>query len=226
MHKFKKTIFRSIIFLYFLFFLCAGLSAQKSLGIYGGVTSINLAGDGIGLAVYRPHVGWYAGTILDVPLSKDVFFSIRPGVSFNMLRIQAADTVQLRFRTKLVYEDSVKVSLNTFKLPLLIKVVTDNRRFHFTSGIELDYLFTARWNNGVEKINVLSELDRFNASVVFGVGYSIPVRSTQIAMDLSYSQGIMNISSSQTNRSALPRIKTKGFRFLISWTLPVNKSQK
>lgn len=204
---------------------CSNTSGQTSIGTYGGLTSMNLAGDRIGLAVYRPHIGWNAGAVVNISLTDDVFFSLEPGVSFNMLRVQAADTLQLKFRTKLVYEDSVKLNLSTFNLPLLIKVVTDKRRFQFTSGIELSYLFSARWNNGEEKIDVRSEVDNFNVSAIFGIGYIIPVGSTHLKVDARYLQGLINLSDSSTDQSVLPRIKTKGFRINLEWTLPIDKSQ-
>ncbi|MFN2127577.1 MAG: outer membrane beta-barrel protein, partial [Anaerolineales bacterium] len=131
---------------------------------------------------------------------------------------------QLKFKTKLEYRDSVKLNLNSINLPVLVRVTTDNKKFQFTSGIELAYLYSARWNNGSEKINVRSQMDNFNISLVFGVGYIIPIKSTRLTLDVLYTQGIRNISASSADQSVLPRIKTKGFRLNILWTCPLQKT--
>lgn len=203
----------------------SNLYSQVSIGIMGGVTSINLVGDPVAINVYNPHVGWNASSVIDIDLAHDVFISIRPGVIYGYGRVQTTDTIDLPFNKQLIYRDSVNISIGSFNTPILLKVITDNERFQFTSGIEIGYLVQATWNNGNEKIDIRSHLKNFNSSITFGLGYRLPVKQSWIAFELSYSQGIVNQSRPEIDIELLNRLKTSSLRLTVAWTFPVSKKE-
>lgn len=217
----KRNIIRITILISIVSGIYFNLSAQVSLGMYGGVSANKLNGDPAAFNVYKPHVGWNSGVIVNMNITEDILLSLQPGIMYSYGRVQTADTIEFPLNIRLIYRDSVDISLGVVNIPVLVKVITDNQRFEFSSGIEMSYLVRAKWDNGSEKINIRSELNNFNFAVVFGLGYRIPVKETTLAIELIYTQGIINQSRSDSDLTALNRIKTSGIRFLVSWSLPL-----
>ncbi len=57
----------------------------------------------------------------------------------------------------------------------------------------------------------------------FGLGYLIPIKETSLAIELIYTQGIINQSSTANDIPNFNRLKTSGLRFQLAWTLPLKK---
>ncbi len=221
-----RSIFLNAVIAFLLLVQNHEVSAQLSMGMYGGIAANKLNGDPVAFNLYKPHVGWNAGLILDLNITHDILLSLQPGIMYSYGRVQTADTVEFPFNIRLIYRDSADISFGTANLPVLIKVITDNRRFEFSSGLEIEYLIRSRWDNGKEKLDISSYLKDFNVSIIFGMGYRIPINETNLTIEILYAQGIVNQSRSDTDILASNRIKTSCWRFQVAWTLPFKKTDR
>lgn len=199
------------------------LVGQIEIGIYAGPSMLNFSGDNPRFSVYKPGIGLLAGAILDFPLSEDIRLSLQPGYGIENARSQTADTAYYYFIKKLEYRDSIYFRMDHLILPVIIKVLSDNQRFQFTSGLEFNYQLNIRADNGKEKFNLNDEYKRFNVSARFGLGYIIPLNTSHLSLNLQYVQSLANWSNSDQETSFFPRVKTNGLRFAIGWTIPVSR---
>jgi len=210
-----------IILILFLLLTASDLFGQVEIGIYAGPSMLNFSGDSPRFSVYKPGLGEFTGAILDFPLSKDIRLSLQPGYGIEHARFQTADTVYYYIVKKLEYRDSIYFRLDYAFLPVLIKVLSDNHRFQFTSGLEFICLLNLRADNGEEKLPLNDDYKKFNVSARFGMGYIIPLNASHLSLNLQYMQSLTNWSNSDQEVSYLPRVKTSGLRFAIAWTIPV-----
>ena len=213
------------ILLIFLWSTASTAFSQIELGVYGGPTRLSISGDKPKFSIYRPGPGLTTGIILNIPVSKDIQISLQPGLSLENARSRTADTISYYFIKHLEYRDSIYYKFQSFYFPVLFRVLSDNHRFQFTTGIEFLYMFNIRADNGADRFNLEHEYNKFNAAAQFGVGYIIPVRKTRFSVNFQYSQSLLNWSDNDPDNSYIPRIKTSGLRLLMAWTIPVSNKK-
>ena len=212
----KKTIFP--IFIMTLLFFSTLSIGQVTLGAFGGLNSSKLSGDASANASYKSLMGGNFGALIDVKLSEGFNLSLQPSYSQEGARVF--------YTVKGVDEpvDSVKIRLNYFSLPLLIKITSTNERFYALSGIETAMLLNASTTVGEEE-EELSDLSQWNFAVHFGAGIRIPVGFPSIFVELRYSQGLLNLTDEPLNTNIIPRVKTSGFKILAGVEFPLGKAK-
>ena len=212
----KKTKFP--IFILSLLFYSSLSMGQVTLGAFGGLNSSKLSGDASAKGSYKSLMGGNFGAIIDVKLSEGINLSLQPSYSQEGTRVF--------YTVKGLDEpvDSVKIRLNYFSLPLLVKITSTNQRFYALSGIETAMLLNATTTIGEEE-EELPDVAQWNIAVHFGAGIRIPVGYPTIFVELRYSQGLVNLTDEPLNTNIIPRVKTTGFKILAGVEFPLGKAK-
>jgi len=191
--------------------------AQIELGVYGGGDLSNISGDRPpGGGLYLPEWGYLVGLTMDLKIGEDVFLSFQPGYNSHGGKIQYPDTSG-------VWVDSLDIDLRTVMFPVLVKVVSNNQKFHFTTGLIFGFSLNAKISNGLTTKS-LEEIQTFNPSVIFGVGYRIPMKTGKFSINFRYTQGLVNITDARKDpNSPVPRIKSTGYHLIGIFDIPIGK---
>jgi hypothetical protein len=213
----KKTIL-PIFIVTLLFFSTLSMGQVVTLGAFGGLNSSKLSGDAPGDAFYSRLMGGNFGALIDLKLSESIYLSLQPSFS------QEGTKVSYALRGVEEPVDSVKIRLNYFSLPLLVKITSTNQRFYALSGIETAVLLNA---SAIieEDSEEISEVSQFNIAVHFGAGIRIPVGYPTIFVELRYSQGLVNLTDEALNTNIIPRVKTSGYKILVGVEFPLGKAK-
>ena len=202
-----------------IIFLILGGTAvmgQPYLGLFGGITSSKLTGDAPDRVKYKRLIGFQFGTNLDFKLSKSIMLGLQP--SF------AQEGTRLQFKVKGVKEpvDSIKVRLNYFAVPVVIKVSSTNQRFYAIGGIEGAYIVGSYLERGGKEEDLKTDISEFNLSVHFGAGIRIPLGFPRLYIEIRYVQGVLNLTDEPIDKSYIPRIKTNGIKLNLGLEIPLS----
>ena len=212
----KKTILP--IFMVTLLSFSTLSIGQVTLGAFGGLNSSKLSGDAPANAFYNGLMGANFGAFIDFKLSKGIYLSLQPSYS--------QEGTKVSYKVKGVEEpvDSLKIRLNYFSLPLLVKITSTNQRFYAISGIETARLLSA---SAIieEDSEELSDVSQWNIAMHFGAGIRIPVGYPTIFVELRYCQGLVNLTDEPLNTNIIPRVKTSGFKILVGVEFPLGKAK-
>jgi len=207
-------------YLLFIFLFFSGISnAQLSLGVVGGLNMSNLNGDKPKNAYYNSSLGLDLGLLIDLKLSDHVTMSLQPIYTQKGSKI----SFKVPYEDELV--DSLRVRIDYFGIPILFKIDANNKCFYALGGIELGFPISAKAefiNQPGEEEDISSILSTINVVIHFGVGYRIPFKKSSLSIEGRYVQGLNNVIPEENpNYSYLPRVKTGGFKLLISYEIPL-----
>jgi len=111
-------------------------------------------------------------------------------------------------------------------VPILMKLISDNKKFQFIGGFEMTFPFKMTADNSAEEIDLTEDVNKVNLNMLFGIGYRIPIKKSILTIDLTYSQGLTNLANNlDAPDSLLPRIRYTSFRLLAGWYLPIGKNR-
>ena len=210
----KKIILTNLI----IFIYTGSLFAQTSLGIFGGAISGNFSGDTPKKGKYSPKMGYAFGLSADFFVKEDVIISFMPSLISTGSKLQFLDSLGEN------YVDSVIISFNTIALPVLMKIISNNRKWQFSGGLELSLPIKLEADNGEELFDLKDEIKDVGLNILFGIGYRIPVGKSHIILDLTYSQGLLNIVDRLDEDEAyIPRMKPTSFRLTAAWNIGLGK---
>jgi len=209
------------ITLFLLLILGNCLYGQTYIGLFGGINSSKLSGDNPISAKYKSLIGANFGANIDVKLTNSIYLSLQP--SYNQEGSKVSYTIS-------GYDepiDSLKIQLNYFSLPLLLKMSSDNERFYAIAGIETGFLQSSYVkSHDLKESAIQMDVLQFNIAVHFGVGLRIPIGFPRLFTELRYSQGIINLTDEPLSNNIIPRVKTSGFKLLVGIEFPLKKSSK
>jgi len=205
---------------FFMLLFSVTVSGQTSLSFFGGLNSGKLKGDAPKKASYKSSIGFNGGIYLDVQLSKLVTLSFQPTFT------QEGTKVSYSIPWEKEPVDSLRIRLNYFAIPILIKVSSLNQRFYALAGVETGFLLDGYAEGGDEKVSLTDEISSFNLSIVFGAGLRFPLKYGKIFLELRYAQSIIDLTDEPNDRSYVPRIKTAGIRFNVGYEIPLSKRNK
>lgn len=193
---------------------------QSYVGIFAGLNSSRLAGDSPSKAYYKPLIGANVGAYFDLKLSQSILLSIQPSYS------QEGTKIYYNVIGQEEPVDSIKVRLNYFSLPLLLKVQSTNNRFYALGGIEAGFLFDSFTSSHDVKKEIKTTVSEYNIAAHFGAGIRIPIGITRLFIELRYTQGVLNLTDELIDESIVPRVKTSGYKILAGIEIPLRKSDK
>ena len=210
------------LFLLLMGFSAVGLisgQAQPNIGLYSGVSNGTFSGDAPDDAKYNGKLGGTFGANIDFKLTEEVLLSFQPG--FNNINVglyYLDDSLN-------TYKDSIDIHLRAVALPVQVNVITDNKKWYFTSGIEFASIIsnTATIVDTGEEIDLDAETNDYNISINFGVTYLIYIGKPFVTIGARYSQGLVNVANARSTDSYVPRIKTNGLQLRIGVQYPLNK---
>lgn len=203
-----------------LIFTSAISMGQVSLGVFGGLNSSKLSGDPPPDGSYNSLMGGNFGLLIDIGLSEALTLSLQPSYS------QEGTKVAYAVSGSKGPVDSVKIRLNYFSLPLMLKVTTANKRFYALSGFEAGMLLNSAVIMGEEENELQSDIAPWNLAMHFGAGIHIPIGYPRLFIELRYSQGLVNLTDEPLTNDIIPRVKSSGFKLLCGIEFPLSKSKK
>lgn len=207
-------------YLLFIVLLFPDISnAQLSLGVVGGINLVKLKGDKPKNAYYKSLLGMEFGLLLDLKLSDHVTMSLQPSY------VQKGSIISFTVPDEKDLVDSIKIRIDYIGIPVLFKIDANNKRFYALGGLEAGFPVKA-WaefiNQPGEKEDISSIISKVNVVMHFGVGYRIPIGKSILSIEGRYLQGLNNVIGEENpNYPYIPRVKTSGFKFLISYEIPL-----
>ena len=199
-----------------------GLFAQSYIGFLASLNSGKFSGDTPRNFKYASKVNFSFGFGYDLQIKEDIYLSFLSEYVNGSSKLLHPKTVD----DEEVYEDSIKLNFQLIALPVLMKLISDNKRFQFTSGFELLYPIKLEADDSSEKTDLKNDINKLNLSMLFGIGYIIPVDKSKLVINITYSQGLTNLANNLNDpESLLPRIRYTSFRFTLGWYLPVGKNR-
>jgi hypothetical protein len=206
------------LFFFLLFLLSAPISfSQPYAGVFGGINNSKLSGNAPQKASYKGLIGIEAGAHLDLKIGKSVWISIQPSYS------QQGTRISYKVWNKYGAVDSIRIRLNYFSVPVLLKVSFINQRFYAIGGIETAYLLDNSVTSHDEKQDIDLKISEWNVAILFGIGIHIPLGFPRLFAELRYAQGIINLTDEPISASYIPRVKTTGFRVLTGIEIPLKR---
>jgi len=214
----KKSI-QLIMFLAFILISPSAFS-QYYAGVFIGFNSSKLSGDAPANSFYNSLMGINTGINFDLKLAKSVKLSLQPSYS------QEGTKISYNVSGQDQPVDSIKIRLNYFSLPLLVKVMTANNRFYAIGGMEAGLLLNSFMSSHDIEKDISVDVRNWNLAVHFGVGLRIPIGFPNLYVEARYAQGIINLSDEPLDSDFIPRVKTNGFKVLAGIEFPLQKSNK
>jgi hypothetical protein len=193
------------------------LQAQPNLGLYLGLNNARLSGDAPKNSKYETNSGLLLGLNVDFKITEEVLLSFQPGYAQAGAKLAYKDSVDN------LYQDSLTIDINAFVLPLLFNIISNNKRFYFSSGLEFAYQLESTASSSSNTIELSEELNEINVSVNFGLSYIISIGKPFLFIEARYSQGLINVTDSLIGDSSVPRVKTSGMQLRVGVQLPLTK---
>lgn len=194
--------------------------AQSYIGVFGGLNSSKLAGDVPSSAKYKGLMGANVGANLDIKLAKIIWISLQPSYS------QEGTKVSYTVRGQIDPIDSVRIRLNYFSLPLLVKVSSTNGRFYALGGIETAFMLSNDVSSHGNSQETDIDISDINITVHFGAGIRIPIGLPRLFVELRYTQGLIDLTDEPIEESYIPRVKTIGFKVLAGIEIPLSRNKQ
>ena len=205
-----------------MLFLSGSLFAQSYFGIYTGLNSGKLSGDSPGKFKFVSSLNLAFGLGYDLQLKDDIFLSFQTSFVNASSKLKHPKEVD----EEEILEDSISLEVRFFTVPILLKLISDNKRFQFSGGFELGFPIKFIADNSAESVDLMGGINKVNINMLFGIGYRIPINKSQLIINLTYSQGLTNLANNLDNTdSLLPRIRYTSFQLTAGWYLPVGKNR-
>lgn len=195
--------------------------SQSYIGPQIGLVSGRFAGDSPPNSVYSSKIQYTVGLNFDLRLKDDLFLAFSPGYAKGGSKLQYPKEVD----GEQVYEDSINLLLQVVNLPVVIKIISNNGKYQFSGGFMASVPISLSADNNVRENDITDQLNGAAFSMLFGIGYRIPIERSLLVIDLVYAQGLTNLANNIENPDTyLPRIRYSTFSLTAGWYLPIGKS--
>lgn len=195
--------------------------SQSYIGPQIGLVSGKLTGDSPPNSVYSSKIQYTVGLNFDLRLKDDLFLAFSPGYAKGGSKLQYPKEVD----GEQVYEDSINLLLQVVNLPVVIKIISNNGKYQFSGGFMASVPISLSADNNVRENDITDQLNGAAFSMLFGIGYRIPIERSLLVIDLVYAQGLTNLANNIENPDTyLPRIRYSTFSLTAGWYLPIGKS--
>jgi len=196
-------------------------NSQTSLGFYFGTNKASLAGDAPDRSKFQSDFGITIGAILDIKVAEDISILFEPGFATNNTKLIYRPSGSEQ------YKDSLAININVFRLPVTLKMISYNKRWQFLGGLGFSYPIKAvTVDQGGQETDLSSQITDFNVTALFGIGYRIPIKTSNLSINLRYNQGLVNIANSGDEQSAIPRVKSNIVQFVLAWQFPLGQTNE
>lgn len=193
------------------------LYGQSYFGGFAGLNLRKLSGDAPSQVKYKNLAGADIALFFDLRLSHNILLGIQPSYS------QEGTNIAIKVQGE--YVDSVKIRLNYFSIPLILKVLTEKQRFYALAGIEYSIFSNGYYEEGEVKESIDAYVKDWDFKIHFGAGLKIPIGYPQLFIELRYAQGLLNIGIKEDGESYIPRTKNGGMSVLFGIEFPLGKTE-
>jgi hypothetical protein len=195
--------------------------AQIELGLLAGIDNGRLTGDKFANTKYKPKTGIIFGLTIDPQINETISLSIQPGYVSTGSRIQVPDTITNEWK------DSITISVEYLFLDVFVKIQSKSKRLYFSSGLEFGYGLSLKATNEFEEVDITDELNKWNISAIFGIGYKIPIKRSGLYFELRYAQGLVNMTKADSSEDDyIPRVKLSGLKIVTGFQIPISKRNR
>lgn len=210
---------RLLIFFLILILATAVSMAQSHIGLFGGLNLSKLAGDAPKNAYYSSLAGANLGGFFDVKLTQGIYLGLHPSYS------QEGTRVFYEVQNAEEAVDSVKIRLNYFSLPVLLKISSTNKSFYALAGFESGMLLNSSATSADQSGEIDADVAEWNFAIHFGAGIRVPVGKPNLFFEVRYTQGLMNLTDDALSNNTLPRVKSSGFKLMTGIEVPIKLSK-
>lgn len=217
-----KTL--KLLFLCSFFMFFTDIHAQSYFGIHAGINSGKFSGDAPRSFIYKGLLQFNAGFDFNIKLKKDIYLAVSPNYLRSGSRLQYPYENEEEIKE---YRDSIKLKIQVLTLPIHLNIISENDKWQYIGGFELGFPVQAVADNTSREIDISDEFNSVMVSMIFGVGYRIPIAESYLAINLGYSQGLTNLAKNlEDPESYMPRIRFTSFRLTTIYLLPIGKVAK
>jgi hypothetical protein len=188
--------------------------AQHSVGVQAGSINTKFFGDGPDDAAYFADFGYRVGVQYNFHVTDDVILSVEPTFldERGLVKVLVEPEPDSVF-----FKDSLDVSIKYLSFPVLAKIVTNNKKWHFTGGFDVMFPLTLTDLRTDRQRNAL--LRTANVSLEFGAAYRFPYKSWGgFQLEFRYSQSLVPITNDQDE--LLSNFQSTRTTFMLAYILP------
>jgi hypothetical protein len=200
-----------------LLLLSATSAESQTLGIVGGINRSSIKGDAPEDIKYGKATRPTFGGLVEFRLTDDV------QLHGELLYTQRGTRIGQKVEGQKEPEYDSELLLSYVSVPVLVRVISNSGRMYATSGVELAFLTSATLEQeGLPDTDVKDQLLSTDLAVNFGVGGRLHKGRPGVALELRYSQSILNLGDKVETEQSIPvRFRSSGFQLLASvfWTL-------
>ncbi|MEP2276595.1 MAG: outer membrane beta-barrel protein [Reichenbachiella sp.] len=213
-----------------ILFMANSAYSQKAIGLYVGSVTNQFEGDRVKKLFdvgFRMHSSMSVGLVLDIPIKEDVYLTAIPGYKNIAGTVYEENEEYYDQIDQGIEEPSVPrlvdisvLEFDYFALPILLKLISDNKRWQFMAGIESAFNLKSNLNElkTGEDIDIGSYITNINYSAIFGLGYIFKIKKSRFSIDLMYTQGLVNMSSGlELPFGNVPRVKSTTGETKLTW---------
>jgi len=208
-----------ILFLFFLLFSFSSSFAQFSIGAFSGLNMGSFKGDQVEDGSYSTLIGTSFGITMDLSLSEQIILSFQPGVT------KKGTNISYEVNGEIDPVDSIRIRIDYFTIPLLLKISSKNNRFYAIGGLEAGIPLSANAAfifNKNDKRDLKNYISKTNIIMHFGVGYRVPVGKPTLFFEARYLQGLNNaVPVEKPEYNFFPRVRTSDVQLLVGITFPL-----
>jgi hypothetical protein len=195
-------------------------NGQVNLGVFGGASLTDLAGDAPLGTKYESTTGFAAGILGEFMLTDDIWLSLQP------MYVEKGSDLLVGFRPG-GEPDTLGFSLEYVTLPILLKFVSRNRKTYFAGGIDLGFLAGATLGDDGGSADVEDALNDLDLSADFAFGLMLPIGRPALTLEARYTQSILNVAKQDPEAETGPlptRFRSSGFQFFGGLVYPLGRS--
>jgi len=195
-------------------------NGQVNLGVFGGASLTDLAGDAPLGTKYESTTGFAAGILGEYMLTDDIWLSLQP------MYVEKGSDLLVGF-TPGGEPDTLGLSLDYVTLPVLLKFVSRNRRTYFAGGLDIGFLANAAISDGDESVDVKDAVKDIDLAADFVFGLMLPIGRPALTLEARYTQSILNVAKQdpESEPGPLPtRFRSSGFQFFGGLVYPLGRS--
>jgi hypothetical protein len=224
LRRFNHQNSEFLIICILLFVSTNSIYAQSYIGFHAGVNSGKFSGDAPRNFIYKGLIQFNTGFDFNIKLKKDLYLAISPNYLRSGSRLQypyenEEEEIQ-------EYRDSINLKVQMLTLPIHLNIISENDKWQYIGGFEIGFPVQALADNTSEEIDISDEFNSVMVSMIFGIGYRIPIKASYLTINLGYSQGLTNLASNLEDPDTyMPRIRFTSFRLTTAYMLPIGKAR-
>jgi hypothetical protein len=192
---------------------------QVNVGVFGGASLTDLAGDAPRGTKYESTTGFAAGFLGEYLLTDDIWLSLQP------MYVQKGSDLLVGFQPG-SEPDTLSLALDYVTLPILLKFVSSNRKTYFAGGLDIGFLAAAAISDDEGSTDVKGSLNDIDLSANFAFGLMLPIGRPALTLEARYTQSILNVAKQDpdTEPGVLPaRFRSSGFQLFGGVTYPLGR---